>query len=93
MHVSRPGGLGTGGEAVENTGGGLMVLRGSLSAGGAAGDVWEAELDGTAVGAEFVNLLSTGSAFYAPASSAVAMAESYLKDKKRLLPCAVWLNG
>lgn len=44
-------------------------------------------------GAEIVNLLKTGSAFYAPASSAVAMAESYLKDKKRVLPCAVNLNG
>jgi malate dehydrogenase len=44
-------------------------------------------------GAEIVNLLRTGSAFYAPASSAIAMAESYLKDKKRVLPCAVWLNG
>jgi malate dehydrogenase len=44
-------------------------------------------------GAEIVNLLKTGSAFYAPAASAVAMAESYLKDKKRVLPCAVWLNG
>jgi malate dehydrogenase len=44
-------------------------------------------------GAEIVNLLKTGSAFYAPASSAVAMAESYLRDKKRVLPCAAWLNG
>jgi malate dehydrogenase len=44
-------------------------------------------------GAEIVNLLKTGSAFYAPAASAVAMAESYLKDKKRVLPCATWLNG
>jgi malate dehydrogenase len=44
-------------------------------------------------GAEIVNLLKTGSAFYAPASSAIAMAESYLRDKKRVLPCAVWLNG
>ncbi len=44
-------------------------------------------------GAEIVNLLKTGSAFYAPASSAIAMAESYLKDKKRVLPCASWLNG
>jgi malate dehydrogenase len=44
-------------------------------------------------GAEIVNLLKTGSAFYAPASSAVTMAESYLKDKKRVLPCAAWLNG
>jgi malate dehydrogenase len=39
-------------------------------------------------GSEIVNLLKTGSAFYAPAASAVAMAESYLKDKKRVLPCA-----
>jgi malate dehydrogenase len=44
-------------------------------------------------GAEIVNLLKTGSAFYAPAASAVAMAESYLKDQKRVLPCAAWLNG
>jgi malate dehydrogenase len=44
-------------------------------------------------GAEIVNLLKTGSAFYAPASSAIAMAESYLKDKRRVLPCAAWLNG
>ena len=44
-------------------------------------------------GAEIVNLLKTGSAFYAPASSAIAMAESFLRDKKRVLPCAVWLNG
>jgi malate dehydrogenase len=44
-------------------------------------------------GAEIVGLLKTGSAFYAPASSAIQMAESYLKDKKRLLPCAALLNG
>jgi malate dehydrogenase len=44
-------------------------------------------------GGEIVNLLKTGSAFYAPAASAVAMAESYLLDKKRVLPCAAWLNG
>jgi malate dehydrogenase len=44
-------------------------------------------------GAEIVNLLKTGSAFYAPASSALAMAESYLLDKKRVVPCAAWLNG
>jgi malate dehydrogenase len=44
-------------------------------------------------GAEIVNLLKSGSAFYAPASSAIAMAESYLKDKKRVLPCAAYLNG
>jgi malate dehydrogenase len=44
-------------------------------------------------GAEIVALLKTGSAFYAPASSAIAMAESYLKDKKRVLPCAAYLTG
>jgi malate dehydrogenase len=44
-------------------------------------------------GAEIVNLLKTGSAFYAPAASAIAMTESFLRDKKRVLPCAVWLNG
>ena len=44
-------------------------------------------------GAEIVGLLKTGSAFYAPAASAIAMAESYLKDKKRLMPCAAHLNG
>jgi len=44
-------------------------------------------------GAEIVGLLKTGSAFYAPAASAIDMAESYLKDKKRVLPCAVFLKG
>jgi malate dehydrogenase len=44
-------------------------------------------------GAEIVNLLKTGSAFYAPATSAIAMAESYLRDKKRVVPCAAYLNG
>lgn len=44
-------------------------------------------------GAEIVGLLKTGSAFYAPASSAIAMAESYLKDKKRVLPVAAQLTG
>jgi len=44
-------------------------------------------------GAEIVKLLKTGSAFYAPAASAIAMAESYIKDKKRILPCAAALNG
>ncbi|QJE71918.1 malate dehydrogenase [Aerophototrophica crusticola] len=44
-------------------------------------------------GAEIVGLLKTGSAFYAPAASAIAMAESYLKDKKRVLPCAAKLTG
>jgi malate dehydrogenase len=44
-------------------------------------------------GGEIVALLKNGSAYYAPASSAIAMAESYLKDKKRVLPCAAMLNG
>lgn len=44
-------------------------------------------------GAEIVKLLKTGSAFYAPAASAIAMAESYLKDQKRVLPCAAYLSG
>ncbi|MBV5264694.1 malate dehydrogenase [Pinisolibacter aquiterrae] len=44
-------------------------------------------------GAEIVGLLKTGSAFYAPAASAIAMAESYLKDQKRVLPVAAALNG
>lgn len=44
-------------------------------------------------GAEIVNLLKTGSAYYAPSSSAVQMAEAIIKDKKRVLPCAVYLQG
>ena len=44
-------------------------------------------------GAEIVGLLKTGSAFYAPASSAIDMADAYLKDKKRLLPCAAYVDG
>ena len=44
-------------------------------------------------GGEIVALLKTGSAYYAPASAAISMAESYLKDKKRVLPCAAKLQG
>ena len=44
-------------------------------------------------GAEIVNLLKTGSAYYAPASAAVAMAEAIIKDKKKIMPCAVYLEG
>jgi malate dehydrogenase len=44
-------------------------------------------------GGEIVNLLKTGSAFFSPAASALSMAESYLKDKKRGLSCAAYLNG
>jgi len=62
------------------------------------GMMTQAELDAIvartrAGGGEIVALLKTGSAFYAPAESAIAMASSYLKDKKRVLPCAVHLNG
>jgi len=44
-------------------------------------------------GAEIVGLLKTGSAFYAPAASAIQMAEAYLKDQKRVLPCATYVDG
>ena len=44
-------------------------------------------------GAEIVGLLKTGSAFYAPAASAIEMAEAYLKDQKRVLPCAAWIEN
>ena len=44
-------------------------------------------------GAEIVGLLKTGSAFYAPASAAIEMADSYIKDKKKLLPCAAFVDG
>jgi len=54
------------------------------------GEIVQRTRDG---GAEIVGLLKSGSAYYAPAASAVAMAESYLKDKKRVLPAAAYLNG
>ena len=44
-------------------------------------------------GAEIVNLLKTGSAFYAPAAAAVAMAEAYLFDRRKIFPCAAWLEN
>jgi malate dehydrogenase len=44
-------------------------------------------------GGEIVALLKTGSAYYAPATSAIAMAEAYLGDQKRILPCAVYVEG
>ncbi len=57
-------------------------------------DKVDAIVDRTANGGgEIVKLLGNGSAFYAPATSAIAMAESYLRDKKRLLPCAAYLEG
>jgi malate dehydrogenase len=63
-----------------------------------AGFMSQAELDAIVErtrkgGGEIVALLKTGSAFYAPAESAIAMARSYLLDQKRVLPCAVWLSG
>jgi malate dehydrogenase len=62
------------------------------------GLISQADLDGVVTrtrggGGEIVALLKTGSAFYAPAESAIAMAKSYLKDKKRILPCAAHLTG
>ncbi|MDC7682621.1 malate dehydrogenase [Asticcacaulis sp. BYS171W] len=64
----------------------------------AAGFLTQDELDAIVKrtrggGGEIVALLKTGSAFYAPAESAIAMATSYLKDKKRVLPCAAYLTG
>ncbi len=44
-------------------------------------------------GAEIVGLLKTGSAYYAPATSAIEMAESFLRDQKRVLPCAAYVDG
>jgi len=44
-------------------------------------------------GGEIVNLLKSGSAFYAPGAAAVSMAESILKDKKRIMPCGAYLDG
>ena len=59
-----------------------------------SGDRIDALVDRTRNGgAEIVGLLKTGSAYYAPASAAVEMAESILKDKKKILPCAVYLEG
>ncbi len=64
----------------------------------AAGFMTQADLDAIVErtrkgGGEIVALLKTGSAFYAPAESAIAMARSYLLDQKRVLPCAVWVSG
>ncbi len=64
----------------------------------AAGFLSQADLDSIVDrtrkgGGEIVGLLKTGSAFYAPAESAVAMAKSYLLDQKRVLPCAVYVDG
>jgi malate dehydrogenase len=59
-----------------------------------ASDRIEALVDRTRKGgAEIVELLKTGSAYYAPASASVEMVEAILKDKKKILPCAVYLEG
>jgi malate dehydrogenase len=65
---------------------------------GKAGMLTQAELDAIVDrtrkgGGEIVALLKTGSAFYAPAESAIAMAKSYLRDERRVLPCASYLKG
>ncbi|GAB5469864.1 MAG: malate dehydrogenase [Rhodospirillales bacterium] len=71
-----------------------IALPELVSMGWIAQDKLDAIVDRTRNGgAEIVGLLKTGSAFYAPASSAIAMADSYLKDKKRVLPCAAYLEG
>jgi len=62
------------------------------------GAISQDELDGIVKrtrggGGEIVGLLKTGSAYYAPATSAIAMAEAYLGDQKRILPCAVYVDG
>lgn len=64
----------------------------------AMGMISQAEVDSMVTrtqngGGEIVNLLKTGSAYYAPAASAISMAESYLKDKKRVVPAAAYLSG
>lgn len=66
-----------------------LVSKGLISAAKVA-EIVQRTRDG---GAEIVKLLQTGSAFYAPANAAVAMAESYLLDQRRLMPCAAYLNG
>lgn len=59
-----------------------------------AKDKLEAIVDRTRKGgAELVGLYKTGSAYFAPAAAAIEMAEAYLKDQKRVLPCACWLDG
>ena len=72
---------------------GAVVADGPADGGvGGADEMGDAD-EGVAGGAEVVALLKTGSAFYAPAASAIQMAESYLKDQRRLLPCAARLTG
>ena len=73
---------------------GGLPLPDAVKAGFLSQDELDAIVDRTRKGGgEIVALLKTGSAFYAPAESAIAMAKSYLLDQKRVLPCAVWLSG
>ena len=73
---------------------GGLPLPDAVAAGFLSQDELDAIVDRTRKGGgEIVALLKTGSAFYAPAESAIAMAKSYLLDQKRVLPCAVWLSG
>ncbi len=72
----------------------LELLEKKYNSKDKANEVMEAMVKRTrAAGGEVVALLKTGSAFYSPASSAIAMAESILKDQKRVLPTCVYLNG
>ena len=73
---------------------GGLPLPDAVAAGFLSQDELDAIVERTRKGGgEIVALLKTGSAFYAPAESAIAMAKSYLLDQKRVLPCAVWLSG
>ena len=73
---------------------GGLPLPDAVSAGFMTQDELDAIVERTRKGGgEIVAFLKTGSAFYAPAESAIAMARSYLLDEKRVLPCAVWLSG
>ena len=75
------------------TGGGIP-LPDLVSRGGTAEDKLDAIIQRTRDGgAEIVGLLKTGSAYYAPATSAIEMAEAYLRDQKRVLPCAAYVDG
>jgi malate dehydrogenase len=72
----------------------MELLEQKYGSAAKAKEVMEAMVNRTRkAGGEVVALLKTGSAFYSPASSAIAMAESFLKDQKRVLPCCVHLNG
>jgi malate dehydrogenase len=72
----------------------MEILEQKYGSAAKAKEVMEAMVDRTRkAGGEVVALLKTGSAFYSPASSAIAMAESFLKDQKRVLPTCVYLNG